>query len=114
IGKSTKTKGAGIGYKCQGSKLCFACSRILVATRFDDGSTNWVYKIVENPRNNLDVNFSISPESTDDIQSVVSHFLGALDAAGSAVLTDLKSHLHALNGKSGTLVLIDGLDTENF
>lgn len=27
IGKGTKTRGEGIGYKCQGAKLCFALSR---------------------------------------------------------------------------------------
>ncbi len=32
IGKSTKKQGDSIGYKCQGSKLCFACARILVAS----------------------------------------------------------------------------------
>jgi len=45
IGKSTKMKGAGIGYKCQGSKLCFACSRILVATKESTKSKAWHYII---------------------------------------------------------------------
>lgn len=38
IGKSTKKQGDSIGYKCQGSKLCFACARILVATTSDRNS----------------------------------------------------------------------------
>lgn len=114
IGKSTKSKGAGIGYKCQGSKLCFASKRILVATRFNTDDERWAYKIVENPRNNLDINYSIVPEYTTDLPGVIDGFLGTLDADGVSVVADLKSRLMQLAGKTGTLVLIDGLDTENF
>ncbi|MDH5824280.1 hypothetical protein QFW77_14980 [Luteimonas sp. RD2P54] len=114
IGKSTKSKGAGIGYKCQGSKLCFASKRILVASRFDRGEERWAYKIIENPRNNLDVTYSILPDYSSDICAIVEQFLGKLDASGVAVVNDLKSRLAELAGKTGTLVLIDGLDTENF
>jgi hypothetical protein len=114
IGKSTKSKGAGIGYKCQGSKLCFASKRILVATRFDSSDEQWAYKIVENPRNNLDVNYSIVPNYCVKISEIVDSFLGTLDADGVVVVADLKVRLGALAGRTGTLVLIDGLDTENF
>jgi len=114
IGKSTKSKGAGIGYKCQGSKLCFASKRILVATRSDGSDSRWAYKIVENPRDNLDVNYSIVPDYCDDISGVIDSFLGTLDADGVAVVVDLKARLAELAGRTGTLVLIDGLDTENF
>ena len=114
IGKSTKTKGAGIGYKCQGSKLCFASSRILVATRFQGADLRWAYRIVENPRNNLDVNYSIDPDYSEDINAVLDQFLGKLDKQGTAAIDDLKKRLARLAGKTGTLVLIDGLDTENF
>ena len=114
IGKSTKSKGAGIGYKCQGSKLCFASKRILVATRSDKSDSRWAYKIVENPRDNLDVNYSIVPDYCNDISGVIDGFLGTLDADGVAVVLDLKSRLADIAGGTGTLVLIDGLDTENF
>ena len=114
IGKSTKSKGAGIGYKCQGSKLCFASKRILVATRFDGSDDRWAYKIIENPRNNLDVSYSIVPDYSADISVVIDGFLGTLDAAGVSVVADLKARLAELDGRTGTLVLIDGLDTENF
>ncbi|MFO1494937.1 MAG: hypothetical protein U1F26_09775 [Lysobacterales bacterium] len=114
IGKSTKAKGAAIGYKCQGSKLCFASKRILVATRFSKFDERWAFKVVENPRNNLDVNYSIAPDYCDDVSSIIDGFLGTLDANGVAVVGDLKSRLGLLTGKTGTLVLIDGLDTENF
>jgi hypothetical protein len=114
IGKSTKSKGAGIGYKCQGSKLCFASKRIFVATCFDGSDGQWAYKVIENPRNNLDVSYSIDPDYSLDIEAEIEKFLGTLDADGVAVIHDLKGRLAALAGKTGTLVLIDGLDTENF
>lgn len=114
IGKSTKTKGSSIGYKCQGSKLCFASRRILVATRSQKDKPGWVYKVIENPRNNLDVNYPIDPIYIENIEAVIGQFLGKLDVKGALVIDDLKERLRGLSGATGTLILIDGLDTENF
>lgn len=52
IGKTTKTKGENIGYKCQGSKLCFAASRFAVITR-TKGEQSFRIKTLENPRATL-------------------------------------------------------------
>jgi hypothetical protein len=49
IGKSTKKKGESIGYKCQGAKLCFAATRILVITR-SAKEADWRAIRIENPR----------------------------------------------------------------
>jgi hypothetical protein len=43
IGRTTKIKGSGIGYKCQGSKLCFASARVTVITRCA-GENDWRIK----------------------------------------------------------------------
>ncbi|WP_372177948.1 hypothetical protein ACCQ23_03030 [Xanthomonas axonopodis pv. phyllanthi] len=114
IGKSTKNKGQGIGYKCQGSKLCFASKRILVASKLQKKSSGWVYKVVENPRNNLDINYAIDPEKTKDVTSVIRSFLGSVDSISKAVIDRLEERLSATEGETGTLIIIDGLDTESF
>jgi hypothetical protein len=114
IGKSTKNKGNGIGYKCQGSKLCFASRRILVASKTMPEHADWIYKVVENPRNNLDLNYSIDPEKSDQIVSVVADFIGENSAGTVEALDLLESRIGAMTDGTGTLIVIDGLDTENY
>ena len=115
IGKSTKKQGDSIGYKCQGSKLCFACARILVATTSDRSAGNWRYKLIDNPRINLDTDFDISPEHTGDIGSVLDGFFGGSTSDTAAAVDKLKQQL--VGGKlnsSITLIVIDGLETESY
>jgi hypothetical protein len=113
IGKSTKNKGDGIGYKCQGSKLCFACSRILVATTPGKPVGKWNYKVVDNPRSNLDVSLDITPQETADLPSILDAFFATPSADTASAVAHLKSKMAGLSG-SGTLILIDQLDTEDF
>jgi hypothetical protein len=63
IGYSTKTLDEHIGYKGQGSKLCFACGRFLLITRCA-GESAWRYKEVDNPRERLNVGADIVPQVT--------------------------------------------------
>lgn len=113
IGKSTKQKGEGIGYKCQGSKLCFACSRILVATLLN-GSKSWLYKIIDNPRNNLDINFDIRPKATEEIELLLHDFYTSNSANTNLAVSALIDFIKSKKIKSGTLIVIDGLDAEAF
>ncbi|WP_148664554.1 ATP-binding protein [Herbaspirillum robiniae] len=114
IGKSTKKKGDAIGYKCQGSKLCFACSRILVATTENIKNGSWHYKVIENPRSNLDTEFNIAPDSTADITSIIDRFFTTSTSDTSAAIDNLKASLLKSESDSRTLIIIDNLDTENF
>jgi len=113
IGRSTKNKGDGIGYKCQGSKLCFACSRILVATTSGSPKGEWKYKLIDNPRSNLDVTFDITPQTTTDLPKLLDGFFTTPSSDTSSAMSHLKSRTAALP-RSGTLILIDNLDTEDF
>lgn len=113
IGKSTKNRGDGIGYKCQGSKLCFACSRILVATTSGSPAGEWKYKLIDNPRSNLDVSLDITPAKTSDLPALLDSFFATPSADTANALSHLKAKATALP-KSGTLILIDHLDTEDF
>ncbi|RQT40291.1 ATP-binding protein [Burkholderia contaminans] len=114
IGKSTKKKGDAIGYKCQGSKLCFACARIFVASKISKKSNQWNYKIVENPRNNLDVDYDIDPTKTSDISEEIRGFIGTVSSATSKALEALEKFTASPESGTGTLIIIGGLDTENF
>ena len=114
IGKSTKKKGESIGYKCQGSKLCFACTRILVATATDWEKGDWNFKIIDNPRNNLDVKYDISPSPSNNIESIVDSFFQAASADTTLSISNLKKQLKYSGRKTGTLIIIDNLDTENY
>ena len=107
-------KGAGIGYKCQGSKLCFACSRILVATKESSRSKDWKYLIIENPRHNLDTDFSIDPVSHLEISSIVNTFLPSPSSQSSDAIKNLLENIESDKPKTATIIAIDGLDTENF
>ncbi len=115
IGKSTKKKGNGIGYKCQGTKLCFACSRILVATRSGLDDELWQFKLIENPRNNLDASFDISPAHTSDVETTLRDFYSPrISAETDVAIKHLLKFINRTDSKTGTLVVIDNLDTEDF
>jgi hypothetical protein len=114
IGKSTKKKGESIGYKCQGSKLCFACNRILVATKSRARDKSWDFKAIDNPRSNLDTSFDIAPASTTNISNVLDTLFPTPTADTINALTALKAQIEKSSFQTGTLVLIDGLDTESF
>lgn len=114
IGKSTKKKGDAIGYKCQGSKLCFACSRILVATRFNKKSSEWSHHSIENPRKNLDTSTNITPKTSSNLNEIIQEFLPDTSADTQSAITALQSFIAEKKSLTGTLIIIDGLDTENF
>jgi Histidine kinase-, DNA gyrase B-, and HSP90-like ATPase len=115
IGKSTKKQGDSIGYKCQGSKLCFACARIMVATTSNRTAGKWTFKIIDNPRTNLDVNFDISPDQSGDINSVLDNFYAGCNADTAASINQLKQLLAGTKLKeTNTLILIDTLETEGY
>lgn len=113
IGKSTKNKGDGIGYKCQGSKLCFACARILVATTSGKPKGEWKYKIIDNPRTNLDVSLEIAPDTTLDLPTLLDSFFATPSGDTATALKHLSERVTTLPS-SGTLILIESLDTEDF
>jgi hypothetical protein len=113
IGKSTKTKGdGGVGYKCQGSKLCFAASRILVLTKCPE-DVNWYFKIIENPRNTLSPMFDISPSTASSPDKVMADFFVGVDALGRKAVETFDASFFS-SRTSGTLIAVIDLDAEGF
>jgi hypothetical protein len=115
IGKSTKKQGDSIGYKCQGSKLCFACARILVASTTDRKKGAWNYKSIDNPRTNLDTTYNIAPSHSNDIDNVLDAFFGTPTADTASAIKHLKDLLSGPKlASSITLIVIDQLETEGY
>lgn len=114
IGKGTKTMGHQIGYKCQGSKLCFASRRFALITRCP-GEPVWRWKLIDNPKQTLDTNFDITPQETPAPWQVLkSTFLPDADERTSAVLTRLDEAFFTQSFKHGTLLYIEEFETDSF
>ncbi len=114
IGRTTKTKGSGIGYKCQGSKLCFASSRVTVITRCA-GENEWRMKLIENPKQVLNEDYDLKPERTTEPWSVLAErVITEPDERSVALLEILSNTFFENEFKSGTLVVIDGFDVQDY
>ncbi len=113
IGKSTKTKGDAIGYKCQGSKLCFASSRIFVLSRTADDPI-WYGKVIENPRQTLGPEIDIEPVETSTPWVDLANFCGTAAHDSAKVSAQFDQSFFEMRFKTGTLISVQSLDVENF
>lgn len=115
IGRSTKPFGKGVGYKCQGSKLCFASRRFGIVTKCQN-ETKWRYIFVENPKDTLDELYSIDPGYTEEPWDVVRRFYPSqVDARIDRSLSELNQAFFLKElSNSGTVILVNGLEAEDF
>lgn len=112
IGKSTKIQGSSIGYKCQGSKLCFASNRVLVISKTEDDEF-WFFKIIENPRHNLQQETDITPLNSKRPWDDISNFIGSGNLETSKVLETFNKDFFTDKFKHGFLIIVQGLDVES-
>jgi hypothetical protein len=96
IGKSTKIRGQFIGYKCQGSKLCFASNKITLITRCEDDK-NWRSISIDNPKLNLNQEYNI--ESKEDLSpwETVKNLFTHADIHTTNILEKLKEDFFKSN-----------------
>ena len=113
IGKTTKLKGETIGYKCQGSKLCFASSEISVISKFE-GSDGWIFKKIDNPRSNLNITTDISPSREADIANILSEVLPKQDIRTKTIVNDILKTLSLNDFSTGTVIVIKDLNVEQY
>lgn len=113
IGKSTKTKGDAIGYKCQGSKLCFASSRVIIISKTSQ-EKNWHTKVIENPRQTLNPSTDISPEESAMPWNELASFLGNPNNEVNQILKEFGENFFHENFAHGLLIAVQGLEIENF
>ncbi len=114
IGRTTKIKGSGIGYKCQGSKLCFASSRVTVITRCE-GEGYWRVKIIDNPKQVLNEQFDLKPERTEQPWDfLVEKVITEPDERSIALQRILSKEFFEGKFKSGTLIVIETFDVPDY
>ena len=114
IGKGTKTAGQQIGYKCQGSKLCFAARRFSVITRCA-GEQGYHWKIIDNPKQTLDIQYDISAAETTTPWLVLrDKILPDADERTTAVLKNLDEVFFRKKFAQGTLLVIEEFETDSY
>lgn len=113
IGKTTKLKGENIGYKCQGSKLCFASSEITVISKFNE-EKEWIFKKIDNPRTNLNIDTDITPSKEKNIAEIFSQILPKQDVRTKNIVDDIIKNISPDDLSSGTIIIIKGLSVEEY
>lgn len=116
IGLSTKTLGESIGYKCQGSKLCFASGKFALITRCqEDNESYWRSVVIDNPRDTLDSEQD-NIEIQEDIQPwlTLRKLLPQPDARTVAIIQHLDETYFKSNLKTGTIIIVKDLEIDNF
>jgi hypothetical protein len=116
IGLSTKTHGKSIGYKCQGSKLCFASGKFALITRCkDDNESSWRSVIIDNPRDTLDSEKD-NIEIQEDVEPwlTLKNLLPQPDARTVGILDHLDQTYFQSRIETGTIILVKNLEVDNF
>lgn len=114
IGKSTKIQGESIGYKCQGSKLCFASNKITVITRCQS-DLFWRYKSIDNPKNNINEKFNIASEYSEAPWELLNEIIQKPKASTKKILDSLdQSFFNSQFKPQGTMIIVQGLEVERF
>ncbi len=113
IGKSTKTTGEAIGYKCQGSKLCFASRKITLITRCS-GDSSWRTITIDNPRVNLNEQYNIESRESDSPWDTLVHLHNIPDERTSPILHSLNRKFFEKSFSTGAMIIIHGLEVDDF
>ncbi len=113
IGQSTKTKGSSIGYKCQGSKLCFASSKFHLITRCQ-GESHWRSKSIDNPTSTLKLDYDIEAQKDEQPWQTLSNLFTQADKHTKPILDSLNSSFFQKDFTQGTMIIVLNLQVENF
>ena len=114
IGKGTKTQGEQIGYKCQGSKLCFASRRFSLITRCD-GEKDWRWISIRDTKKVLNEKFEIDPKPTDVPSEVLqTQILTSPDNLTQDVLDVLNKSFFQNNFRTGLMIVIEDFEVNNY
>lgn len=113
IGKSTKTLGNSIGYKCQGSKLCFAARKFSLITRCQ-GEEYWRSICIDNPKTSLDLSYNISSNKDDKPWETLKKLFFRPDERTEPILKHLNEEYFNKNFNKGAMIIVQGLEVDNF
>ncbi|MCT7949460.1 ATP-binding protein [Ancylothrix sp. C2] len=113
IGMSTKIQGEAIGYKCQGSKLCFASTKFTLITRCK-GEENWRSISIDNPKKNLKVEFDISSQKNEQPWESLAALFKIKNSQIQPILDKLNQEYFRDKFNTGAMIIVEGLEVNNF
>jgi len=113
IGIEIKTRGEQIGYKCQGSKLCFATRRFTLITKCSN-ENKWRWITIENPQTVLHSDYDITPSETDEPSVLLKSLLKTPGKRTANILNYLTEDFFGKNFKSGTMIIIEDFQAANY
>ncbi|MDB9515149.1 ATP-binding protein [Kamptonema animale CS-326] len=112
IGMSTKIQGEAIGYKCQGSKLCFASKKFTLITRCS-GEDNWRSISIDNPKKNLTLHYDIQSRQNDKPWETLEYLL-RINAQIRPIIEHLNKAFFTKKFTKGAMMIVEGLEIESF
>ena len=113
IGKSTKIPGESIGYKCQGSKLCFASKKFTLITRCKN-EENWRSISIDNPKDNLSPKYDIQSNLDHTPWQTIRSSFSTPNILTTTILGELDEYFFQKDFSQGTIIIIQGLEVQNF
>ncbi|WP_199313345.1 MULTISPECIES: ATP-binding protein [Cyanophyceae] len=113
IGKSTKIQGNSIGYKCQGSKLCFASKKITLITRCSNEGY-WRSISIDNPKDNLSQQYDIQSQADNSPWQTLRNLFSRPNAQTITILEHLSGRFFQNGFSSGAMIIVQGLEVEKF
>jgi Histidine kinase-, DNA gyrase B-, and HSP90-like ATPase len=113
IGKSTKIQGEFIGYKCQGSKLCFASSKFTLITRCKN-EKNWRSISIDNPKDNLSPQYNIESEIDDTPWKTLKDLFSTPKTQAATILEEMNEDFFLKEFSHGAMIIVQGLDVQDF
>jgi hypothetical protein len=113
IGKSTKIFGDRIGYKCQGSKLCFACKKFTLITRCEKEKC-WRIVSIDNPADNLNKDYTIELREELTPWIALKNLFPRSDKNVVNILKSLNEDFFHDRFVTGSMIIILGFKTEDF
>ncbi len=113
IGKSTKIQGDLIGYKCQGSKLCFASKKITLITRCIN-EEYWRSISIDNPKDNLSQDYDIQSQVDNSPWETLRNLFSRPTRQTITILEHLSGNFFRNSFSSGAIIIVQGLEVEKF
>ncbi len=112
IGKSTKIQGKSIGYKCQGSKLCFASQKFTLITRSED-EKNWRSISIDNPKSKLKQDYNIESQKDLSPWETVKNLFIQPNIKTTNILEKLNEDFFVNQFTKGAMIIVHNLEVEN-
>ncbi|MBW4595283.1 MAG: ATP-binding protein [Brasilonema angustatum HA4187-MV1] len=113
IGKSTKIQGEFIGYKCQGSKLCFASKKFTLITRCR-GEEYWRSISIDNPKDNLNPQYNIQSNLDNSPWQTLRNLFSRHNKQTANILEYLSEEFFLNRFDSGAMIIVQALEVEKF